>query len=485
VAELERPHPPGDYPVVVVGSGPGGLQTSYALARLGVQHAIISQDDSPGGMFRKWPIYERLLSWTKPDAPAERGTRAYEWYDHNSLVADEPEAQALIAAEMDRTWMVPSRPEMERALAAFADKGNVQVRYGCRWEATKRDDEGLTLVTSDGDYRCRAAVFAIGVTDPWKSDIEGIEAAPHYAETRSPQEYQGRRVAIIGKRNSGFEVADGLEPWARQVILCSPRPVQSDVIALATVRVRYFQPYEDASWGGGTLSLDAAIERIERTGEGFRVHAQGTTRPGPIVLETDDVIVATGFRAPLGDLVELGVATVAQGRIPALAPFWESTTVPGVFFAGNAMQGAAGLRKHGVGSASGTVSGFRYNARILARHLASRVGVSVDYERPDPASRVDYVLDELTRAPELWTQKAYLARCLFPDGTTSILPLTYFLDHCARGSMAATVEMNAAGDIYPTLYVRHGEEIEEHLLDPHPLHDYTGEDYRRRVEALL
>jgi hypothetical protein len=179
------------------------------------------------------------------------------------------------------------------------------------------------------------------------------------------------------------------------------------------------------------------------------------------------------------------VATVAQGRIPALAPFWESTTVPGVFFAGNAMQGAAGLRKHGVGSASGTVSGFRYNARILARHLASRVGVSVDYERPDPASRVDYVLDELTRAPELWTQKAYLARCLFPDGTTSILPLTYFLDHCARGSMAATVEMNAAGDIYPTLYVRHGEEIEEHLLDPHPLHDYTGEDYRRHVEALL
>jgi flavin-dependent dehydrogenase len=136
VAELERPHPPGDYPVVVVGSGPGGLQTSYALARLGVQHAVISQDDSPGGMFRKWPIYERLLSWTKPDAPAERGTRAYEWYDHNSLVADEPEAQALIAAEMDRTWMVPSRPEMERALAAFADKGNVQVRYGCRWEAT-------------------------------------------------------------------------------------------------------------------------------------------------------------------------------------------------------------------------------------------------------------------------------------------------------------------------------------------------------------
>ena len=41
VAGLEaRPFPPGDYPVVVVGCGPGGLQTSYCLSRLGVEHAV-------------------------------------------------------------------------------------------------------------------------------------------------------------------------------------------------------------------------------------------------------------------------------------------------------------------------------------------------------------------------------------------------------------------------------------------------------------
>jgi thioredoxin reductase len=480
-----RPFPPGDYPVVVVGSGPGGLQTSYCLSRLGVEHAVISQDESPGGMFRKWPICQRLLSWTKPDAPAKLCTREYEWYDHNSLVADEAHCQALVVPEMDRSFMVPSRAEMERGLASFCNQAGVSVRYGCTWESTRHEEDGFILQTSDGEYRAKAVVFALGVTDPWKSNIQGVEHVPHYAETRALPSYQGKRVLIIGKRNSGFELADGLEPWARQVILISPRPVQSRVLALATVRVRYFEPLEDAAWGGGTLALDAAVERIERTPEGFRLHAEGTTCPGPIVLDVDDAIAATGFRTPLRDLPELGLATVGDGRIPSLTPLWESTTVPGAFFAGNAMQGAAGIRKHGVGSASGTVSGFRYNGRILARHLAKRFGRAPKLEQVVAEDRVPFLLSELTSAPELWTQKNYLARAIFPDGSTDIVPLAHFLDHCEPGSLAATIEMNAEAEIYPTLYRRTAEEIDELMLPPNHVHDYTGEEYSRELQSFL
>jgi thioredoxin reductase len=484
-AEPPRPFPPGDYPVVVVGSGPGGLQTSYCLSRAGIEHAVISQDSAPGGMFRKWPIYQRLLSWTKPDAPAERCSREYEWYDHNSLVAEERECQSLVAAEMDRTFVVPSCAEMVRGLAAFADKARVAVRYECRWESTARDERGFTLTTSDGEYRARFLVFAIGVTDPWKSTIPGVDAVPHYADTRSAKDYQGKTVLIIGKRNSGFELADGLEPWARQIFLVSPRPVQTHVLALSTVRVRYFEPLEDASWGGGTFALDAAVEGIERTGQGFRMRAQGTTRPGEIVLETDTAIAATGFRAPLLDLPDLGLTTVGEGRIPALTPYWENTGLPNVYFAGNTMQGAAGLRKHGVGSASGTVSGYRYNARLLARHLAQRLGSVPRLERVPPERAASFLASELNCAPELWAQKGYLARALFPDGSTDIVPLAHFLDNCARGSAAVTVEMNAEGDIYPVAYSRQREEINERELPPHHLHDYAREEYVRELQSLL
>jgi thioredoxin reductase len=482
----DRPFPPGDYPVVVVGSGPGGLQASYCLSRLGVEHAVISRDDAPGGMFRLYPIFQRLLSWSKPDAPAEQGTRAYEWYDHNSLLAEEPDNQALVPGFMDRTYMVPSREEMERGLEAFARRVPVAVRYGCVWEGTRREDDGrLVLTTSDGEYRAQAVVFAIGVTTPWLSPIAGIETVPHYVATRPPAEYRDRSVFVIGKRNSGFEIADGLLPWARRVILGSPRPVQTAVIAQATVRVRYLQPYEDAALGGGTFALDLAVERIERTERGWRILGNGTTKPGPIDLEVDAAIAATGFSAPLLDLGDLGVRTVSQGRIPALTPFWESEPGSGIYFAGNTTQGAPGLRKHGVGAASPAVHGFRYNARIMARHLAaSHLGLRVSGERVE-GDVVPYLLAELTTAPELWAQKSYLARTVSADGGSDIVPLAHFLDAPGPDAVAVAVEMDAGGETYPAVYLRRDGEIAERTLPPHLLNDFRGPEHEGELRALL
>ena len=70
-------HGPGSYPVVVIGSGPGGLQVSSSLRQQGVTHAVISADPAPGGMFRRWPFFQRLLSWTKPYALAAPGSPLY------------------------------------------------------------------------------------------------------------------------------------------------------------------------------------------------------------------------------------------------------------------------------------------------------------------------------------------------------------------------------------------------------------------------
>ncbi len=178
--------------------------------------------------------------------------------------------------------------------------------------------------------------------------------------------------------------------------------------------------------------------------------------------------------------------TVAQGRIPALTPFWESEPASGIFFAGNTTQGAPGLRKHGVASGSAAVHGFRYNARVMARRLAAtHLGMELPRERIEPEALVPYLLEELTTAPELWAQKSYLARSATADGESEIVPLAHFLDEAGPDAVAVAVEMDAAGSTYPAVYVRRNGEIRERLLPPHLLNDFRGPDYERELRAVL
>jgi thioredoxin reductase len=264
----ERPFPAGEYPVVVVGSGPGGLQASYFLGRLGIEHAVISADPGPGGMFRRFPFFQRLLSWTKPYAPVAREDRWYEWYDWNSLLAIEPHNRSIMPELMDGSSSFPSRPEMELNLATFAERAGIAVRYDCRWESTRRDGDRLRSCHERRRVPLPAAVFAVGVAEPWKPDTPGFEHAPHYADTRADADYAGKRLFIVGKENSAFELATGLLPWAQRIVLASPRPAKLSVNShsLAGVRARYIQPVEDEVLGGGVFILNASIDAIERDG---------------------------------------------------------------------------------------------------------------------------------------------------------------------------------------------------------------------------
>ena len=503
-----RPFPPGAYPVVVVGSGPGAIQASYSLRRNGVAHAVVSADPSPGGMFRRWPFFQRLLSWTKPYAPVERDSPAYERYDWNSLLGEEPAERALMPDLMDGSSYFPSRPEMERNIAAFAERTGTQVRYDCRWTATRREEgpDGATFVleTTDGEYRAKSLVFAVGVAEPYSPATPGIELTAHYADTRPAETYAGRRVFIMGKQNSGFELATGLLPWARRIILCSPSPAKLSVNtrSLVGVRARYVQPFEDHVLGGGVAVLDASIGGIARgpasiDGAPFVVTLRPSDGGEELALDVDEVISATGFVTPLLDLPALGVATFGQARLPAQTPYWESATVPGIFFAGTIGQGSTGLKKHGLPANSGAVHGARYNARVLARHLARSHGARdrAPRQRPLPTGGlVDVILAELATAPELWHQRAYLAKVISFDAAAGprdegIVPLAAFVDAAGDDgdgdALAITLEADGSGAIYPVLYLRRAGKIEERTIEPDALLRFDTPVTRSRIAGIL
>ena len=112
-------------------------------------------------MFRRWPFFQRLLSWTKPYAPVERDSRAYERYDWNSLLADEPDAPRDHAGPHGRVVVLPvaagdgAEPRDVRRADGDADPLRLPL------DATRREDgpdgERFVLETTDGEYRARVA----------------------------------------------------------------------------------------------------------------------------------------------------------------------------------------------------------------------------------------------------------------------------------------------------------------------------------------
>jgi hypothetical protein len=177
--------------------------------------------------------------------------------------------------------------------------------------------------------------------------------------------------------------------------------------------------------------------------------------------------------------------------MPAQTPYWESVSVPGIYFAGNVTQASPGLRKHGATSSSGSVNGFRYNARVLAQHLAEKHFGVVRERRPlDNDEVVPHLLGELAHAPELWTQKGYLARVVDVDGADGvrdegIVPLADFVDRDGGDACAVAVEYDADGTIIPVVYVRREGRLTESSLPPHPLHTFGTDEHRQQLAECL
>ena len=179
-------------------------------------------------MFRRFPLFHRLNTSSRRFAVVPRDSMAFYRYDWNSLVSEDPEQRALVPEFMDGLHYFPRRDEMAAALAAFAERAGVEARYDCRWESTRQEDGRFVLGTTDGEYRCDIAVFAVGMSEPWRPPTPGIELVPHYDDLQRPrrrvvpgQAGLHHRQAQLGVRDRRRAAAVGRADRAR---LAAPRP---------------------------------------------------------------------------------------------------------------------------------------------------------------------------------------------------------------------------------------------------------------------
>ncbi|HEX6052946.1 MAG TPA: ArsO family NAD(P)H-dependent flavin-containing monooxygenase, partial [Gemmatimonadaceae bacterium] len=315
MSSIETPHArlgilaPADVDVVIVGGGQSALAVAYYLRRTGLSYVLLDASALPGGAWRHTWRSLRLFSpaqWSSlPGRLMPGGTNYY-----------------------------PTRDEALAYLTEYEARYAAPVIRPVRVTAVRGGDGHLGVETDVGRWRARAVVSATGTwSAPNVPHFEGEEIFRgriiHSASYRSPDDFAGGRVVVVGGGNSGAQIVADLSDNA-SVTWATRRPpsfLPDDIDG------RYLFGEETARYRALTAGVAAPpartlgeivmVEPVRRARDRgvltavpmFTALTPGGVRwPDGREAEVDAIVLATGFRPALGHLASLAIAE-PNGRI--------------------------------------------------------------------------------------------------------------------------------------------------------------------------
>jgi cation diffusion facilitator CzcD-associated flavoprotein CzcO len=357
-----------DADTVIVGASASGLAVARCLEEAGGSPIVIDAASDVGSMCRK--AYERLHLHTP------RGTSGLPFLP---MPASYPR--------------YPSRQQVVDYLVAYAATLRRRPEFGRPATYIRRDGDGWIIDTPQGVLSAGAVVLATGNTRvpviPHWSGEEGFGGGLiHSSAYRTGAAYRGRRVLVVGFGNSACEIAIDLVEQGASPTLSVRGPVNiipRDLLGIPIVNLglvsQLFPPrIADA--------INAPLLRLalgDTEGLGFRRPPYGpieqivlhrriplldigtislirkgdiAVRPGVshftgsgVAFEDgreeqfDAVVLATGYRAALGDLLPNVVGLLDADGTPLTSG--TPTVAPGLYFCGFAVTPGGMLRSIG------------------------------------------------------------------------------------------------------------------------------------------
>lgn len=347
--------------VIVLGSGPGGLQAGYFLKKARVDYLILERNNEPGSFFSRFPLSERLISLNKVYTGSDDKNLNLR-YDWNSLLNDED----LLFKQFSEEFY-PHTDDLKAYLLEFSKQLNIRYSYNVI-SVTKNDD---MYSINDGEYTCDKLFVASGLT-PLKS------IHPHYGELnreyfQDKEKFKGKNVLIIGTGNSGFELANMLTPYAASILLFGRSlNIASNTHYAGHVRTNYLS-FVDT----GMLKLKNFMyidSKNKNLNDEDIVYENGkfiyVSEKRLISLkEFDFLFMCTGFefddsifKFPINRIEGKinGNCTVTRGKFPSVNEVYESTNNRNLYFVGALMHGSDFGKSPG-----GFIHGFRYAIKYM------------------------------------------------------------------------------------------------------------------------
>ncbi|TDB91894.1 NAD(P)/FAD-dependent oxidoreductase [Actinomadura sp. KC216] len=297
--------------VAVIGGGQTGLAAGFYLRRSGVNFAIFDAQEQPGGAWQHMWASLRLFSPARNSSLP--GWAMPSWDDG-----------------------YPPATHVVDYLTAYEKRYDLPVHRPVRIEAVHRDGDLLRLDASTGSWQARHVVSATGTWGrpylpyyPGRHEFQGRQL--HTVHYRTPEQFHGQRVVIVGGGNSAAQILADLAPVATTIwaVRRPPRflPDDLDGRALFDLANRRYRDLRDgrADPGGlGALGDIVAVPPVRRAREQGVLHAwpmfsrltpTGVAWPDGRTEDCDAIIWCTGFRPALNHLAALGPRDDA-GHIP-------------------------------------------------------------------------------------------------------------------------------------------------------------------------
>ncbi|MGW0917079.1 ArsO family NAD(P)H-dependent flavin-containing monooxygenase [Streptomyces sp. NPDC002784] len=291
-----------DAQVVVIGGGQSGLAAGYHLRRLGIDFVILDAQAASGGAWQ------------------------HTW---DSLRLFSPAAFSSLPGRLMPPQAGEEYPLAEHVVTYLRDyekRYELPVVRPVRALGVHRDGQLLRVETDSGTWHARAVISATGTwwrpflpAVPGRGVFEGRQV--HTVEYRSPRDFAGQRVVVVGGGNSGAQIAADLASateltWATQR---PPRYLADDIdgralFDAATARRRALDEGRTDTGGVASLGDIVAVPPVREARD------RGLLKAGPMFArlvpggvewadgtraEADAIIWCTGFRPALSHLAPL------------------------------------------------------------------------------------------------------------------------------------------------------------------------------------
>ncbi|MFG2336217.1 ArsO family NAD(P)H-dependent flavin-containing monooxygenase [Streptomyces yangpuensis] len=298
--------------VVVIGGGQAGLAAGYHLRRLGIEYVILDAEAAPGGAWQHAWDSLRLFS------PAQ----------YSSLPG------RLMSARPGEAH--PDAAHVVDYLADYEKRYELPVHHGTRVDSVHRDGPGLRVETDSGSWTARAVIGATGTwTRPFLPAVPGGRdfrgRRLHTAQYRSPSEFTGQRVIVVGGGNSGAQIAADLAFAGVDLVWVTRRPpryLADDIdgralFDAATARRRALDEGRTDTGGVASLGDIVAVPPVRAARDAgllgvrpmfTRLTTTGVEWADGTRTEADAIVWCTGFRPALAPFAPLRLRGT-RGRI--------------------------------------------------------------------------------------------------------------------------------------------------------------------------